>query len=130
MRTRTTTGGNVTETRAALPAAEAFSLLSEDRRWAVAAAVGEADHPLSTGEMSVMLAAREQRVPPERVDGGTRESIQRDLESVHIPQLDSCDVIEREGGDQYAPGRNLEGLLEAAEAASHFLGDVQGLREN
>jgi hypothetical protein len=115
----------VTDSRADLSVTTAFSLLSEERRWAVAAAVGEADHPLSTGALSTMLAAREQRIPPERVDGGTRESIQRDLESVHLPQLDSSGVIVREGGDQYAPGRNLEGLLEAAEAACGYLGDVR-----
>ena len=31
----------------------------------------------------------------------------------------------REGGDQYAPGENLEGLLEAAEAACDYLGTVR-----
>ena len=115
----------MTDSSAELTVTTAFSLLSEERRWAVAAAVGEADQPLSTDTLSRMLAAREQRLPPERIDGGTRESIQRDLESVHLPQLDSSDVIVREGGDQYAPGRNLEGLLEAADAASDFLGDVR-----
>lgn len=108
-----------------LSATTAFSLLSAERRWAVAAAVGEADNPLSTDALSTMLAAREQRLPPERVDGGTRESIQRDLESVHLPRLDSSGVVERENGDQYAPGRNLEDLLEAAEAASHYLAGVR-----
>lgn len=115
----------MTDCPADLNATTAFSLLSEERRWAVAAAVGEADQPLSTDALSTMLAAREQRIPPERVDGGTRESIQRDLESVHLPQLDSSGVVVREGGDQYVPGENLEGLLEAAEAASDFLGDVR-----
>lgn len=115
----------MTDSGADLSVTAAFSLLSEERRWAVAAAVGEADQPLSTGTLSTMLAAREQRIPPERVDGGTRESIQRDLESVHLPQLDSSGVVVREGGDQYAPGRNLEGLLEAAEAACDHLGDVR-----
>lgn len=108
-----------------LDATRAFSLLCEERRWAVAAAVGEADRPLSTGTLSTMLAAREQRIPPERVDGGTRESIQRDLESVHLPRLDSNDVVVREGGDRYVPGENLEGLLEVAEAASDSLGGVR-----
>ncbi len=115
----------MTDSRAELPVAAAFSLLSEERRWAAAVAVGEADQPLSTSALSTMLAAREQRTPPERVDGGTRESIQRDLESVHLPQLDSSDVVVREGGDQYAPGENLEGLLEAAEAACDYLGTVR-----
>jgi len=115
----------VTDSDVGLNATTAFSLLSEERRWAVAAAVGEADRPLSTGALSTMLAAREQRTPPERVDGGTRESIQRDLESVHLPRLDSNDVIVREGGDRYVPGENLEELLEAAEAASDYFGDVR-----
>lgn len=115
----------MTDCPADLSATTAFSLLSEERRWAVAAAVGEADQPLSTNALSTMLAAREQRIPPERVDGGTRESIQRDLESVHLPQLDSSGVIVREGGDQYVSGENLEELLEAAEAASDYLDDVR-----
>jgi hypothetical protein len=72
-----------------------------------------------------MLAAREQQIPPEHIDGGTRESIQRDLELIHLPQLDSSDVIVREEGNQYAAGKNLEGLLEAAEAASDHLDGVK-----
>jgi hypothetical protein len=118
-------GRRVTDGFTQLPATTAFSLLSEYRRWAVAVAVGEADHPLSTGTLSILLAAREQQSPPERIEGGTRESIQRDLESIHLPQLDSTDVIVREKGDQYAPGKNLERLLEAAEAATDYLEGAQ-----
>jgi hypothetical protein len=110
--------------RADLDPTTAFSLLSADRRRAVAAAVDEANEPVSTSELAAMLAAREERVTPEQVHPRTHQSVRQDLEEIHLPRLDTYDVIERHGGDRYGADRNLDGLLAAADAASRHLGST------
>lgn len=107
--------------RADLDLAIAFSLLSADRRRAVAAAVDEATGPITTTDLTTMLAAREERVTPNQVHPKTHQSIRRDLEETHLPRLDTYDVIERCEGDRYGADRNLDGLLAAADAASRHL---------
>jgi hypothetical protein len=113
--------------RADLTPETAFSLLSAQRRRAVAAAVDEAREPVSTAELTTMLAASEERVTPNHVHPKTRGAIRRDLEETHLPRLDTHDVVERRSGDRYGEGRNLGGLLAAADAATRHLSAERAL---
>lgn len=107
--------------RAELTPGEAFDLLANDRRRAVVVAVAEAAEPLSTEELTTLVASKEDRLTPDRIDPRARRAIRSDLEGHQLPKLVEMDVLDSVSHRRYVAGANLEGVVAAADAAADHL---------
>lgn len=73
--------------------ADAFELLSNQRRRYTLHALKHADEPLDVSELSTRVTAWELDVNPETINYADRRSVHTTLQRTHLPKLEENDVI-------------------------------------
>ncbi|WP_435197105.1 DUF7344 domain-containing protein [Natronomonas sp. EA1] len=97
----------------------AYRVLADDRARAVVTAVAETGG-LSLDALARMLAAREQGVPPERLDEQAVRNVRVSLRDDQLPCLAAHGILGLDG-DAVTPGSNLGELVAAEDAIQEAL---------